>query len=39
MEPSGKKGIFVGYNETSKGYIIYVPGQRNIEVSRDVTFS
>jgi hypothetical protein len=38
MEPSGKKGIFVGYSETSKAYIIYIPGQRYIEVSRDVTF-
>ena len=28
MEPSGKKGIFVGYNETSKAYRIYAPGQR-----------
>jgi hypothetical protein len=24
MEPSGKKGIFVGYSETSKAYRIYV---------------
>ena len=38
MEPSGKKGIFVGYSETSKAYRIYIPGQRYIEVSRDVTF-
>jgi hypothetical protein len=38
MEPSGKKGIFVGYSETFKAYIIYVPGQRYIEVSMDVTF-
>ena len=38
MEPSGKKGIFVGYSETSKAYRIYVPGQRQIEISRDVTF-
>ena len=38
MDPSGKKGIFVGYSETSKAYRIYVPGQRQIEVSRDVTF-
>jgi hypothetical protein len=27
MEPSGKKGgVFVGYNENSKAYMIYVPG-------------
>jgi hypothetical protein len=38
MEPSGKKGIFVGYNETSKAYRIYIPGTRLVEVSRDVTF-
>ena len=38
MEPFCKKGIFVGYNETSKAYRIYIPGQRYIEVSRDVTF-
>jgi hypothetical protein len=28
----------VGYSENSKAYRIYVPGQRQIEVSRDVTF-
>jgi hypothetical protein len=38
MEPSGKKGVFVGYSENSKAYRIYVPGQRQIEVSRDVAF-
>jgi hypothetical protein len=26
LEPSGKKGTFVGYSETSKDYIIYIPG-------------
>jgi hypothetical protein len=30
MEPSGKKGVFMGYNENSKAYKIYV--------HRDVTF-
>jgi hypothetical protein len=30
MEPSGKKGVFVGYSEISKAYRIYVPGQRKI---------
>ena len=38
LEPSGKKGTFVGYSETSKAYQIYIPIQRQIEVSRDVTF-
>jgi hypothetical protein len=38
MEPSRKKGIFVGYSETSKAYRIYVLSQRHIEVSRDVRF-
>ena len=38
METFGKKGTFVGYSEMSKAYRIYVLGQRQIEVSRDVTF-
>ena len=38
LEPSRKKGIFVGYSESSKAYRIYVPEQRYIEVSRDVIF-
>jgi hypothetical protein len=39
LEPSGKKGIFVGYSESSKAYRIYIPEQHKIEVSRDVTFN
>eukprot|EP00253_Pinus_taeda_P003735 PITA_03735 len=35
---SGKKGIFVGYSENSKGYRIYVVGRREVEISHDVTF-
>jgi hypothetical protein len=38
LEPLGRKGIFVGYNESSKAYRIYIPIQRQIEVSRDFTF-
>ena len=38
MEPYGKKGAFVGYSETSKEFRIYVPGERHVEVSEDVTF-
>ena len=38
MDPFGKKGVFVGYSETSKAYKIYILSQRQIEVNRDVTF-
>ena len=38
MEFSSKNGTFVGYSETSKEFRIYVPGERHVEVSRDVTF-
>ncbi|XP_057826602.2 retrovirus-related Pol polyprotein from transposon TNT 1-94 isoform X1 [Cryptomeria japonica] len=38
LDPSGKKGILVGYNESSKAFRIYISGQRYVEVSRDVTF-
>jgi hypothetical protein len=38
LEPSGKKGIFVGYCEVSKAFKIYIPGHCHIEISRDVTF-
>lgn len=34
----GKKGKFVGYCDNSKSYRIYVPTQRTIEFSGDVTF-
>ena len=38
LDPSGKKGIFVGYSESLKAYRIYFPEFKNIDVSRDVTF-
>jgi transposase InsO family protein len=37
LDPSGKKGIFVGYYEVSKAFRIYIPDQHHIEISRDVT--
>ena len=37
LEPLGKKGIFLGYSESSKAYRIYIPEQHKIEVSGDVT--
>jgi hypothetical protein len=38
LDPSGKKGIFVGYCEVSKAFRIYILGQHHIEISKDVTF-
>jgi hypothetical protein len=38
LDPSGKKGIFVGHCEVSKAFIIYIPGYHHIEISRDATF-
>jgi hypothetical protein len=38
LDPSGKKGVFLGYSETSKEYRIYIPGYKKIEISRYFTF-
>jgi hypothetical protein len=38
LEPSGKKGIFVGYCEVSKAFKIYILGHHHIEINRGVTF-
>jgi hypothetical protein len=38
LEPSGKKGIVVGYYEVSKAFRIYIPGHCHIKINRDVTF-
>ena len=37
MDPSGNKGIFVGYCEVSKAFRIYIPGYHHIEINIDVT--
>ena len=38
LDASGKTEMFVGYNETSKAYRVYVPGQREVEICHDVTY-
>jgi hypothetical protein len=38
LDPSRKKGIFVGYCEVSKAFKIYIPGYHHIEINKDVTF-
>ena len=36
LNPSGEKGLVVGYNEISKAYRVYIPARKRIIVSRDV---
>jgi hypothetical protein len=38
LDPLGKKGIFVGYSETLKAYRVYIPGHKQVEINRDLTF-
>ena len=38
LDPSGKKGIFVGYSERSKAYRIYFLAFKKIDIRRDVQF-
>lgn len=38
LDPARKKGIFVGYSNSSKAYRIYIKEGHQIEVSRDVIF-
>ena len=38
LKPSRKKCTFFGYNKSSKMYIIYILGQKQIEINRDVSF-
>lgn len=38
LEPTTNKGTFVGYNETSKAYKIYVPTLRKTTILKDVKF-
>ncbi|CAH2090995.1 unnamed protein product [Euphydryas editha] len=37
-DAKSKRGIFVGYGETCKGYRIWIPDTKDIEIHRDVTF-
>ena len=39
LDPSIKKGIFVGHCEVSKAFMIYILGFRHTNISRDVTFN
>ena len=38
FESTTERGIFVGYDETSKAFCIYLPSQRKVVVRREVRF-
>jgi hypothetical protein len=38
LQPSGKRGLFMGYNDDSKAYKVFLPDQRRTVVSLDVKF-
>ena len=38
LDPSRRKGAFVGYSDTSKAYRMYFLGFKKIYISRDVIF-
>ena len=38
LDPSGEKGLLVGYSETSKANRAYIPARKRIILSRDVQF-
>ena len=38
LDPSGEKGLLVGYSEISKAYRVYILARKRIIVSRDVQF-
>jgi hypothetical protein len=38
LQPSGQRGILVGYSEDSKAYRVFLPDQHKTVVSRDVKF-
>jgi hypothetical protein len=38
LEPTAKRGIFVGYSETSKAFCIYLPSLSKIVLRRDGRF-
>ena len=36
LEPTARKGIFVGYCDGTKGYRVWIPSEKKVEISRDV---
>ena len=38
LDQTAEKGFFVGYSETSKAYMIYIPSNMKTVVRRDAKF-
>ena len=38
LEQTAENGFFVGYNETSKAYKVYIPALKKMVVQRDMRF-
>ena len=38
LDAKSKKGVFVGYQENCKGYRIWIPTEKRLEISRNVIF-
>jgi hypothetical protein len=38
LEASSRNGLFVGYNETSKAYKVFITEQRKTMIRKDVKF-
>lgn len=38
FETRSRKGIFLGYSTNSKGFRVWLPKERKIEITRDVKF-
>jgi hypothetical protein len=38
FDSRAKEGVFLGYSEESKGYRVWMPNERKVEITRDVKF-
>jgi transposase InsO family protein len=38
FDSRAKEGVFLGYSEESKGYGVWMPNERKVEITRDVKF-